>query len=158
MPCRFEAKSPLMMVSGSHGRAFNTVVHGGAREFRRRADVRKDVVAEEMGLGPRTGATARRTVTTATVASTRTGTHTEAAAMEARKVYAGEVAATNPPVEVEDGARILTKTTGDVAGTVTILPSMGGTTAPSASRMRLNMPRNRQMSCRSLLYGSRGSR
>ena len=73
-------------------------------------------------------------------------------------MYAGEVAATKPPVEVEDGARILAKTTGDVAGIVTFLPSMGGTTAPPASRMRLNMPRNRQMSCRSLLYGSRGSR
>ena len=116
------------------------------------------MIAEEMAAGPRTGTKARRTVTTATVASTRTGTHTEAAALEARKVYAGEVAATNPPVEVEDGARILAKTTGDVAGTVTILPSMGGTTAPSASRMRLRMPRNRKMSCRSLLDDSRGSK
>ena len=78
--------------------------------------------------------------------------------LEARKVYAGEVAATNPPVKVEDGSRILANTTGEVAGTVTILPSMGGTTVPSASRMRLRMPRNRKMSCRSLLHDSRGSR
>ena len=63
----------------------------------------KDVVAEEMAAGPRTGTIARRTVRTATVASTRTGTHTEAASLEARKVYTGEVAATKPPVEVEDG-------------------------------------------------------
>ena len=123
-----------------------------------KADVGKDVVAEEMAAGPRTGTKARRTVTTATVASTRTGTHAWAAAQETRKVYAGEAAATKPPVAVEDGARILAKATGDVAGTVTTLPSMGGTTAPSASRMRLRMPRNRQMSCRSLLHGSRGSR
>ena len=102
-----------------------------------KANVCKDVVAEEMAAGLRTGTTSRRTVTTAAVASTRTGTHTEAAALEARKVYPGEVAATNPPVEVEDGVRILAKTTGDVAGTAAILPRMGGTTAPSASRMRL---------------------
>ena len=77
-----------------------------------KADVCKDVVAEEMAAGPRTGTTSRRTVTTAAVASTRTGTHTEAAALEARKVYPGEVAATNPPVEVEDEVRILAKTQG----------------------------------------------
>ena len=76
----------------------------------------KDVVAEEMAAGPRTGTTARPAVTTATVASTRPGTHTDATALEARKVYAGEVAATKPRVEVEDRARILAKTTGDVAG------------------------------------------
>ena len=123
-----------------------------------KVDVGKDVVAEEMAAGPRTGTTARRTVTTTTMASTRTGTHKEAAALEASKVYAGEVVATKHPVEVEDGARILAKSTGDVAGTVTILPSMGGTTAPSASRMRLRMPKNRKMSCRSLLDDSRGSK
>ena len=34
-PCRFSAKSPLMIYgSGSPGRELNTVVHGGAREFR----------------------------------------------------------------------------------------------------------------------------
>ena len=59
-------------------------------------------------------------------------------------MYAGEVVATNPPVEVEDGARILAETTGYIARTVTILPTMGGT-APSASRMRLKVLRNRQM-------------
>ena len=123
-----------------------------------KAGVGKDVVAEEMAAGPRTGTAARRTVTTATVASTRTGTRTEAAALEARKVYAGEVAATKPQVEVEDVARILSKTTAGVAGTVTTLPNMGVTTAPSARRMRLRMPRNRQTSCRSLLHGPRGSR
>ena len=123
-----------------------------------KVDVGKDVVAEEMAAGPRTGTTARRTVTTATVASTRTGTHTEAAALEVRKVYAEEVAATKPPVEVEDGAWILAKITGDVAGTVATLPSMGGTAAPSTSRKRLRMPKNRQMSCRRLLHGPRGSR
>ena len=79
------------------------------------------------------------------------GTHTEAAVLEARKVYAGEVAATNPPVDVEDGARILAKTTGDVAGPVTTLGTMGGKTDPSASRTMLWMPRNRQMSSRSPL-------
>ena len=41
-------------------------------------------------------------------------------------MYAGEVAATKPPVEVEDGARIPAKTKGDVAAIVTILPSMDG--------------------------------
>ena len=86
-----------------------------------------------------------------------TGTHAEAAPLEARTVYAGEVASTKPPVEVEDGARILDKTAGDVAGTVTILPTMGGA-LPPADRMRLKISRNRQMSCRSLLHGSRGSR
>ena len=65
--------------------------------------------------------------------------------MEACRVYAGEVVATNPSVEVEDGARILAKTTGYIAGTVTILLTMGGTTAPSASRMRLRVLRDRQM-------------
>ena len=124
----------------------------------RKEVVCKDVVAEEMAAGPQTGTTARRTITKATVTSTRMETHTEAAALVARKVYAGEVAATNPPVDVEDGARILAKTTGDVAGPVTTLGTMGGKTDPSASRTMLWMPRNRQMSCRSLLHGSRGSR
>ena len=91
------------------------------------------------------------------MALTRTATHTEVAALEACRVYAGEVVATNPSVEVEDGARILDKTAGDVAGTVTILPTMGGA-LPPADRMRLKISRNRQMSCRSLLHGSRGSR
>ena len=71
--------------SGSHSRASYT---GGHASSAGKEDVWKDVVAEEMTAGPRTGTTARRTVTTATVASTRTGTHTEAAALEARKVYA----------------------------------------------------------------------
>ena len=82
----------------------------------------KDAVAEEMAAGPRTVTPARRTVTTATVVSTRTGLHTEETALETRKVHAGEVAATKPPVEVED------KTTRDVAGTVIILPITGGKT------------------------------
>ena len=158
MPCRFAAKSPLMMVQAVTAVRLTRSYTEGHASSAGKADVGKDVVAEEMAAGPRMGTTARRTVTTATVASTRTGTHTEAAALEARKVYAGEIAATKPPVEVEDGVRILAKTTGDVAGTVTTLPSIGGTTAPSASRMRLRMPRNRQMSCRSMLHGSRGSR
>ena len=54
-----------------------------------------------------------------------------------------EVAATKPPVEVEVGARILDKSPGDVAGSVTTTPSMGGTTVRSTSRMRVRMPRNR---------------
>ena len=54
-----------------------------------KVDVGKDVVAEETAAGTRTGTTARRTVTTATVASTRAGTHTEAAALEARKGVRG---------------------------------------------------------------------
>ena len=132
--CRFAAKSPLiMMVQVVTAVRLTRSYAEGHASFAGKADVCKDVVAEEMAAGTRTGTTARRTVTTATVASTRTGTHTEAAALEACKVYAGEVAATNPPVEVEDGARILAKTTGDVAGTVAILPSMGGATVPSAS-------------------------
>ena len=142
--------------SGSDGRALNTVVHGGTREVRRQGG--RGQGRGRRGNGDRTsnGSNSSNS-TTATVASTRTETHTEAAALEARKVYAGEVAATKPPVKLEDGAMILAKTTGDVAGTLATLPSMGGTTAPSASRMRLRMPRNRQMSCRSLLHDSRGS-
>ena len=87
-----------------------------------KADEGKDVVAAEMAAGLPTDTTARRTLTTATVALTRTGIHTEAAALEARKVYAVEVTGTMPPVEVEDGARIQVKTTVDVANTVTTLP------------------------------------
>ena len=159
MPCRFAAKSLLLMMfqAVTAMRLIRRYTEGQASSAGK-ADVGKDVVTEEMTAGTRTGTTARRTVTISTVASTRTGTHTETTALEARKVYAGEVAATKPPVELEDGAMILAKTTGDVAGTVTTLPSIGGTTAPSASRMRLRMPRNRQVSCRSLLHGSRGSR
>ena len=125
MPCRFAAKSPLMMmVQAVTAVSLPRSYTEGHATSAGKADVGKDVVAEE--VGPRTGTTARRTVTKATVASTRTGTHTEAAALEARKVYAGEVAATKPPVEVEDGARIPAKTKGDVAAIVTILPSMDG--------------------------------
>ena len=114
MPCRFAAKSALMMIvqAVTAVRLTRSYTEGHASSAGK-ADVGKDVVAEEMAAGPRTG-TARRTVTTATVASTRTGTSTEAAALEARKLYAGEVAAIKPPVEVDDAARILAKTIEDV--------------------------------------------
>ena len=84
----------------------------------------------------------------------------EETALKTRKVHAGEVAATKPPVEVEDRARIMAKTTRDVAGTVIILPSTGGKTAPFVSRMRRKLPKNRKMPYRSLLriHGSRRSR
>ena len=87
-----------------------------------KADVGKDEVAEEMAAAPRTGTTARRKVTTARVALNRTRTHRETAAMETRKENAGAIAATKPPVEVEDGARLLAKATVDVASTATTLP------------------------------------
>ena len=90
------------------------------------ADMDKYAVAEEMEAGPRTLTPARRTATTANGGSTRTGLHMEETALKTRKVHAGEVAATKPPVEVEDRARIMAKTTRDVAGTVIILPSTGG--------------------------------
>ena len=83
----------------------------------------KDALAEEMVAGLRTVAPACRTVMTATAFSTRMGTHTEETALETRKVHAGKVAATKPPVAVEDRARIMAKTTRDVAGTVIVLPS-----------------------------------
>ena len=131
MPCRFAVKSPLMMmVQAVTAVRLTWSYTEGHASSAGKVDVGKDVVAEEMAVGPRTGTTGRPTETTATVTSTRTGTHTEAAALGASKVYAGEVAATKPPVEVEEGAKVLAKTTEGVAGTVTTLPSMGGTTAP----------------------------
>ena len=45
-------------------------------------------------------------------------------------MHAGEVAATKPPVEIEDGARIMAKSSRDVAGTVINLPSTVGRNCP----------------------------
>ena len=78
--------------SGSNSRALNTAVHGGHPNFANRADV--DATADEMVAGTRMGTTTRRTATTAAVEPTRTRTHLEEEAAEARKVLAGEVAET----------------------------------------------------------------
>ena len=143
---------------GSHGRALSTVVHGAAREFRRQGE--RVQGRGRRGNGGRTsnGNNISSNSNNSSGGINSNGNSHGGSSAGVRKVYAGEVAATNPSVEVEDGVRILAKTTGDVAGTAKILPSMGGTTAPSAFRMRLKMPRNRQMSFRSLLHGLRGSR
>ena len=114
MPCKFATKSPLMTVQAVTTVRSTLSYTEGHASAAGKADVGKDVVTEEMTAGTRTGTTARRTVTISTVASTRTGTSTEAAALEARKLYAGEVAAIKPPVEVDDAARILAKTIEDV--------------------------------------------
>ena len=63
--------------TGSHGRVLNKVCTEGHGSSAGKADVDNDAVAEEMAAGPRTVTPARRTVTTATVVLTRTGTHTE---------------------------------------------------------------------------------
>ena len=96
----------------------------------------------------------------AAVVLTRTVTHTEEAALEAHKVHAGVVAATKPPVEVEDVARITAKITRDAADVATLLRSTGGTTVPCASHMRLKTQKNRQMPHKNLRRrrGSRGSK
>ena len=89
------------------------------------ADVDEDtVVAEEMTAGT-------RAVRRATVVLPRT-THMEEAALEARMVHAGVVAATKPLVGVEDGARTMARTTKAAAVTTMIQPNTGGTIAPCA--------------------------
>ena len=82
------------------------------------------VVAEEMAAGT-------RAVRRAAVVLPRT-THMEEAALEARRVHAGVVAATKPPVEVEDGAGTMARTTKAAAVTAMIQPNTGGTIAPCA--------------------------
>ena len=82
------------------------------------------VVAEEMAAGT-------RAVRRAAVVLPRT-THIEEAALDARRVHAGVGAATKPPVEVEDGAGTMAKTTKAAAVTAMIQPSTGGTIAPRA--------------------------
>ena len=90
-----------------------------------RADVDEDaVVAEEMAAGT-------RAVRRAAVVLPR-ATHMEEAALEARRVHAGVVAATKPPVEVEHGAGTMARTTKAAAVTAMIQPNTGGTIAPSA--------------------------
>ena len=82
MPCRFAAKSPLMMFQVVTAVRLTRSYTEGHTSSAGKTDVCKDVAAEEMAAGPRTETTSRRTATTAAVASTRTGTHTEAAALE----------------------------------------------------------------------------
>ena len=62
--------------TGSHGLALNTVVHGGAPEFRRQGGRGQGRSRRGNTAGPRTVTPARRTVITTTVVSTPTGTHT----------------------------------------------------------------------------------
>ena len=108
--------------SGTHGRAHNNVVHASSA---RRADVDEDaVVVEEMAAGP-------RAVRRAAVVLPRT-TDMEEAALEVHRVHAGVVAATKPPVEVEDGAGTLARTTMTAAVTAMTQPNTGGTIAPCA--------------------------
>ena len=64
---------------------------------------------EEMAAGT-------RAVRRAAVVLPRT-THMEEAALEARRVHVGVVAATKPPVEVEDGAGTMARTTKTAAVT-----------------------------------------
>ena len=65
MPCRFVAKSPLMMMVQvvTAVRLTRSYTEGHASSAGK-VDVCKDVVAEEIAAGPRMGRTARRTVTT----------------------------------------------------------------------------------------------
>ena len=81
-------------------------------------------------------------------------------ARETRKVLAGQIVVTKPPVEVTHGTRIMAKAARDDAGAVIFLTTTGCTTNPFVSRKRRKMPWKRQMLCRSLLlmHGSSRSR
>ena len=144
--------------SGSHGRALNTVVHGGAHEFRRQG-------GRVQGRGRRGngGTTSNGNNSSLNIDNSNGGinsngnSHGGSSAGSAQGVR-GRGRGNQPSGRSRGRSQDTGQNTGDVAGTNTILPSMGGTTAPSASRMRLKLPRNRKMSCRSLLNGSRGSR
>ena len=82
------------------------------------------VVAEEMAAGT-------RAVRRAAVVLPRT-IHMEEAALEAHRVHAVVVAATKPPVEVEDRAGTMARNTKAAAVTAMIQPITGGTIAPCA--------------------------
>ena len=82
------------------------------------------VVAEEMAAGT-------RKVRKAAVVLPRR-IHMEEAALEARRVHAGVVAATKSPVEVEDGAGIMARPTKAAAVTAMVQSNTGGTIAPCA--------------------------
>ena len=144
--------------SGSHGRALNTVVHGGARAFCRLGGLVQG--RGRRGNGGRTSngnnSSSNSNTSNGRINLNR-NSHGCSSARSAHGVRGRGLG--NPPSGRSRGrGQDADQTTGDVAGTVIILSIIGGTTAPSAARMRLRVPRNRQMSCRSLLHGSRGSR
>ena len=144
--------------SGSHGRALNTTVHGGAREFRKHGGRGRN----RRGNGGRNAdGNNSSNGNSSSGGTTRTGTHQEDVALEAPKVHAEKIAATKTPVEVEDGVSRMAKTARDAAGTATIRPSTSGKTALFASRMRRRTPKNRRTYRRNpppLRHGSRRSR
>ena len=72
-----------------------------------------------------------RAVRRAAVVLPRT-THMEEAALEVHRMHAGVVAATKPPVEVDDGARTMARTPKAAAVTAMIKRNKGGTIAPCA--------------------------
>ena len=154
MPCRFAAKSPRMMMVQA---VTAVVVHGGAREFRRQGG--RGQGRSRRGNGGRTSNGNNSSLNSNNSSQDfnwNGNSHGGSSAASAQGVC-GIDCGNQASGRGRERARIIDKTTADAAGTVTTLPSMGRTTAPSASRMRLRMPGNRPMLCRSVLHGSRGS-